>query len=101
MPHRRAKDAAPLTTGEGREARVREVVADVAFRLLNVCGGLPPDEFVALVRRIAEVGAIRGAGGTACRAGPYAAGPARAVGRPVARRVRSSDRCAVGPPRAE
>ena len=55
MPHRRAKDAAPLTTGEGREARVREVVADVAFRLLNVCGGLPPDEFVALVRRIAEV----------------------------------------------
>jgi len=55
MPHRRGKDAAPLTTDEGREARVREVVADVAFRLLNVCGGLPPDEFVALVRRIAEV----------------------------------------------
>ena len=55
MPDRRGKDATPLTTDEGREARVREVTADVAFRLLGVCAGLARDEFEALVRRIAEV----------------------------------------------
>ena len=54
MPHRR-KDSPPLVTDEGREARVREVTADVAFRLAGVCAGLPPGEFAALVRRIAEV----------------------------------------------
>jgi hypothetical protein len=55
MPHHRGKDATPLATDEGREARVREVTADVAFRLVGVCGGLPAAEFAALVRRIAEV----------------------------------------------
>ena len=55
MPHRRAKNAQPLTTDQGRDMRVREVMADVAFRLLGVCAGLPPDEFAVLVRRIAEV----------------------------------------------
>ena len=54
MPHRR-KDSPPLVTDEGREARVREVTADVASRLSGVCAGLPPDEFAALIRTIAEV----------------------------------------------
>ena len=54
-PHRRANNHPPLATDEGRDARVREVTADVAGRLARVCGGLPPDEFAALVRRIAEL----------------------------------------------
>ena len=54
MPHR-AKDSQPLATDEGRSARVREVSADVALRLAGVCAELSPDDFAALVRRIAEV----------------------------------------------
>jgi hypothetical protein len=54
MPHR-GKDSQPLATDEGRSARVREVSADVALRLACVCAELSPDDFAALVRRIAEV----------------------------------------------
>ena len=51
----RGRDVQPLSTDEGREARVREVTADVASRLAGVCGGFTADEFAALVRRVAEV----------------------------------------------
>jgi hypothetical protein len=54
MPHR-GKHSPSLSTDEGRDARVREVVADVTSRLAGVCSALPPDEFAKLVRRIAEV----------------------------------------------
>ena len=54
MPHR-AKIHQPLSTDEGREARVREVTADVAFRLAGVCAGLSIEELAALARRIADV----------------------------------------------
>lgn len=54
MPHR-GKDSPSLATDEGRDTRVREVVADVTSRLTSVCAGMPADEFAALVRRIAEV----------------------------------------------
>jgi hypothetical protein len=55
MPHRRGKEAPSLATDEGRAARVREVVDDVALRLGGVCAAMPPAEFAALVLRIAEV----------------------------------------------
>jgi hypothetical protein len=54
MPNR-GRDTRPLSTDEGREARVREVTADVSFRLAGVCGGLTKEDFEALVRRIADV----------------------------------------------
>ena len=34
---------------------MREVTADVAFRLVGVCRGMPMADFAALVRRSAEV----------------------------------------------
>ena len=54
MPSR-GKDSRPLSTDDGRDARVRQVVADVTSRLAGVCAAFPPDEFAALVRRIAEI----------------------------------------------
>lgn len=54
MPHRE-QDSPSLSTDEGRDARARQVVADVTSRLAGVCAALPPDEFSALVRRIAEI----------------------------------------------
>jgi hypothetical protein len=55
MPHRRGRDSAPLSTDAGRDARVREVMADIAFRLAAVCAEFSPEEFAGLVRRMAEV----------------------------------------------
>jgi hypothetical protein len=54
MPSR-GRDSRSLSTDEGRDARAREVAADVAARLAGVCAELPADEFAALVRRIAEI----------------------------------------------
>jgi hypothetical protein len=51
----RGRDVRLLSTDDGREARVREVTADVASRLAGVCSGLAADEFAVLVRQIAEV----------------------------------------------
>jgi len=45
----------PLTTDEGRSARVAEVMRDAAVRLRGVCAHLSEDEFSALLRQIAEV----------------------------------------------
>jgi hypothetical protein len=45
----------PLSTDAGRLARTSEVVADVSARLRDVCAHLPEAEFLALVRRIAEI----------------------------------------------
>jgi hypothetical protein len=54
MPYR-PKDSRSLSTDEGRDARARQVAADVTSRLAGVCAAFPPDEFAALVRRIAEI----------------------------------------------
>lgn len=54
MPQRR-KDSPSLATDIGRETRVREVGEDVASRLARVCASLPREEFVALVKQIANV----------------------------------------------
>ena len=54
MPQRR-KDSPSLATDIGRDARVREVAEDVASRLAQVCATLPQEEFVALVKQIANV----------------------------------------------
>jgi hypothetical protein len=40
---------------EQRPARVRELIADITRRLGAVCRQMPPDEFDAMVRRMAEV----------------------------------------------
>ena len=55
MPRGPDRNRPLLTTNEGREARLREVVADVAFRLAGVCSGIPPEEFAGLARRIADI----------------------------------------------
>ena len=55
MPHRRGIEGPSLATDEGRAARVREVVEDVALRLAGLCAAMPPAEFAALAGRIAEV----------------------------------------------
>jgi len=51
----RGRDSQSLSTDEGREARVREVTADVMARLAGVCVALPLDEVATLVRQIAEI----------------------------------------------
>ena len=45
----------PLSTDAGRLARTSEVIADVSARLRGVCAHLPEAEFLALVRRIADI----------------------------------------------
>ena len=45
----------PLSTDAGRLARTREVVADVSARLRDVCAHFPEAEFLALVRKIADL----------------------------------------------
>jgi hypothetical protein len=52
LAHNRPELSGPAAA---REARIREVTADVEVWLRTVCASLPAEEFAALTRRIAEV----------------------------------------------
>jgi hypothetical protein len=55
MPGTTGELRTPLSTDDGRAARVGEVMRDSAGRLRGVCANLSGEQFDALLRHIAEV----------------------------------------------